>query len=130
MKFLFPLTLSSDRVLSGDTSWLQDECEEIKSAECPAGYVYISVVKDLFPVPHVTMCQKEPSHSNYLLFFLIPKSCCVFPLLNLFLPHMPHIWMICVQVCASTAHHTVSGWISSFLRKERKQCHTQHRETQ
>ncbi|XP_044062858.1 ectonucleotide pyrophosphatase/phosphodiesterase family member 2 isoform X1 [Siniperca chuatsi] len=23
----------------GDTSWLQDECEEIKTAECPAGFV-------------------------------------------------------------------------------------------
>lgn len=28
-------------VILGETSWLKDECEEIKTSECPAGYVYI-----------------------------------------------------------------------------------------
>lgn len=32
-------------VPSGDTSWLQDDCEEIKAPECPAGYVEILAVK-------------------------------------------------------------------------------------
>uniref|UniRef100_A0A8C5G9T5 SMB domain-containing protein n=1 Tax=Gouania willdenowi TaxID=441366 RepID=A0A8C5G9T5_GOUWI len=27
------------KLCRGDTSWLQDECEEIKAAECPAGFV-------------------------------------------------------------------------------------------
>ncbi|XP_037829720.1 ectonucleotide pyrophosphatase/phosphodiesterase family member 2-like [Kryptolebias marmoratus] len=27
------------KLCKGDTSWLQDECEEIKTAECPAGFV-------------------------------------------------------------------------------------------
>lgn len=27
--------------LSGDATWLQDECEEMKTPECPAGYAQI-----------------------------------------------------------------------------------------
>lgn len=39
---LVPLkVLTSGCILSGDSLWLLDECEEIKSPECPAGYVFM-----------------------------------------------------------------------------------------
>lgn len=46
---LFLCRLFSERflpVLSGDSTWLQDECEEMKTPECPAGYAQIWAVKE------------------------------------------------------------------------------------
>lgn len=37
---------------------------------------------------------------------------------------------VCLQVCASTTYHSVSGWIQSILCEERKGSHTQHQQTQ
>lgn len=37
-------TASSALALSGEPSWLQDDCEEIRTSECPAGCVHIRAV--------------------------------------------------------------------------------------
>lgn len=38
-------TASSVLALSGEPSWLQDDCEEIRTSECPAGYAHIRAVE-------------------------------------------------------------------------------------
>lgn len=43
--YCFILTAFSGHIFSGDTPWLQDDCEEIKTTECPAGYAAIRAVK-------------------------------------------------------------------------------------
>lgn len=62
---------------TGETSWLQDDCEEIKTPECPAGYVYI-----------MTHLQE-----HFLILLLIcaglcarPSSCCQW------MDSEPHTW--------------------------------------
>ncbi|XP_035769632.1 ectonucleotide pyrophosphatase/phosphodiesterase family member 2, partial [Neolamprologus brichardi] len=51
------------KLCKGDTSWLQDDCEEIKAPECPAGYVEILAVK-----------QQEGSRLNLVEQGLYPES--------------------------------------------------------